>query len=287
MRDAFNALEALRVARDMPMPPPPPNFTANDKLVLIALILRCDASGACWPSVARLAKDTWLGRTAVKASIRRLQALGVLDVQTRRRDDTSEPDSNLYRIRIEVGHQTTGVGRHATDLGHDATDSGSPDGRPVGRHATGGRSPRDHKVLTEVPIGSTHGRTPLALTLADGPIPTHRQSRRETSPEHRELVAHFVALYEAARQTRPEITAKDRVAANRLLGNGRSVVDAKAILERAFATDFVRVNKPDLAYIAANVNSFIGVVPAKANGLHAVQPSAPNGERAFAIGRGT
>jgi hypothetical protein len=73
-------------------------------------------------------------------------------------------------------------------------------------------------------------------------------------------VAYFAELYTKARGCEPELDAKERVGANRLL-TGRTLDQTKAILDRAFADPFVAAKKPSLAYIASNVNAFQGTAP--------------------------
>jgi Helix-turn-helix domain len=51
-----------------------------DRLVLLALASRANAEGACWPSLADLARRTRLSRRQLQYALQRLEALGELRV---------------------------------------------------------------------------------------------------------------------------------------------------------------------------------------------------------------
>lgn len=279
--------DLLRAVRELKIPPPPPVLNATDKLVLLALVMRADANGASFPSHMRIAHDTWLSRRQVQRSLVKLQAAGIVDTRQRNvTDGGKERETNVYTVKIEV---VTNGRQVATTSHHVVTDSrggGDQESPGVVTNGQGGGDPRSQEVPNEGSRGSTQGRT-FALTgdPTSGVDGAKKKSRakREATPEHRDLVAHFVGLYEHARGCKPEIAAKDHVAANRLLANGRTLDDARAILDRAFADPFVAEKKPDLSYIAANVNAYIGTAPVKVDARRAVQP-APAGRSAWEAG---
>ncbi|MGH7439120.1 MAG: hypothetical protein ACRENE_25815 [Polyangiaceae bacterium] len=113
-------------------------------------------------------------------------------------------------------------------------------------------------------------KPPLTLAVVEGePRKRGRKEAKAPIPGHGEVIAAFVEEYERARGCKPEIGAKERTAANRLLLQGkRPATEAVAIVRRAMTDPFVRERKPDLAYIAGNVNAFQGTAPPKASGVH-------------------
>ena len=55
-----------------------PSLRPSQKLLLLALADRADDSGVCWPSLARLQKDTGLDIKTIRAGLARLCALGLI-----------------------------------------------------------------------------------------------------------------------------------------------------------------------------------------------------------------
>ena len=118
--------------------------------------------------------------------------------------------------------------------------------------------------------------------------PTKAKKTPKPKPEilgHADVIACFVEEYEKLRHEKPIIDGpKDGKAAKALLQKTGSADAAVTVIRRAFAEDnLVRTTKPDLTYIASNVNAYRGTAPAKTNGRAPVQPS--QGERAFTVGR--
>jgi len=130
---------------------------ATQKLVLVALAHRHNPdTGRCDPSVAKMASDCGLGRTAVKDALKALGEKGLIRAINRQFGDVfasnayefiwsagvtpdwdepqggRSPDDQggVENLRVGVGRQTTGVGRVAT----------------------GGRSPDDHELKREPEI---------------------------------------------------------------------------------------------------------------------------------------
>lgn len=102
------------------------------------------------------------------------------------------------------------------------------------------------------------------------PTPTQR---RQPTGDHQRVLAAFAEEYELCRKTKPVIDGKQAAAAKRLL-SGRTTGEAVAIVRRAFTDPFVAEKKPDLAYIASNVNAYRGEQPEVASGVHRVGPEA-------------
>ncbi len=74
------------------------------KLVLIKLADNANDGGACWPSVALVAKQTELSERAVQQHIRRCEELGLLTLQSRcDKADPRQQTTNLYRLNIGAG----------------------------------------------------------------------------------------------------------------------------------------------------------------------------------------
>lgn len=69
------------------------------KFVLMALADASDDDGYCWPSIPTLAKKTCLDDRSVQRIINRLKIDGLVNVQSRFRNDGS-PTSNGYRLAL-------------------------------------------------------------------------------------------------------------------------------------------------------------------------------------------
>ena len=234
------------------------NLSGHEKAVAMMLSTYIDDEGRAFPSLETLASATGFSRATVCRAVDVLVARGWV-----RRLRQGRTTSNTYQRGL---HE-----RPATSLGETRSPQGSTHVTTQGTDTGSGEPAALHLALVE--------------KATKKPKP---KAKAEATPEHRELIAYFVEVYEKLRGCKPEITAKHHVAANRLLGNGRGLVLAMHAIDRAFGTDFVRNDKPDLAYIAANVNAYVGTVPTRAKGGQPpVQPAAPAGERAFAIGRAT
>lgn len=65
-----------------------------ERLVYVALWLRCDGRFECYPSLARIAADTGLGRTRVGKAIKKMCMLGIVRKSERRPTHTV-----VYRVR--------------------------------------------------------------------------------------------------------------------------------------------------------------------------------------------
>lgn len=65
-----------------------------DRLVYIALILRADEKGECFPSIKKISEDTGLGKTTIIKSLKRLGVLGLLSKSPYRPKHT-----NYYTIK--------------------------------------------------------------------------------------------------------------------------------------------------------------------------------------------
>lgn len=71
-----------------------PSLTAPQRLVALALVSHANRSGMCWPSVATLARETALSRSAVLAALRALRKAGAVSWEQR----TASSTSSLYVV---------------------------------------------------------------------------------------------------------------------------------------------------------------------------------------------
>ncbi len=78
---------------------------APAKLVLIALAQHADEAGECYPSVARIAELTGMGRTTVRRALATLEARSLIDVEVRRLDGRQA--SSRYTLSLPRGPQRT------------------------------------------------------------------------------------------------------------------------------------------------------------------------------------
>ena len=109
--------------------------------------------------------------------------------------------------------------------------------------------------------------------------PAPRPVREAPSGDHQGLIAHFVAEFERLKGAKPVIGAKGGAGAKKLL-EGRSLAEAKAIVDRAFADPWWLDKNPDLAAIAGRINSFIGRKHSGGASQTQLQPSSPTWKKA-------
>ena len=149
------------------------------------------------------------------------------------------------------------------------------------RESPGDTMSDDLRESQSCPVGILQSPVPVPLKtetkIADVGRPTVKRARAEPTGDHAELIRAYIAEFEQLRGCKPVIDAKCGAGAKKLL-NGRTVDEAIAIVQRAFADPFIAQNKPDLASIAGNVNAYIGKDPA--SGTHRV---GTNGRLPFAV----
>jgi hypothetical protein len=90
--------------------------------------------------------------------------------------------------------------------------------------------------------------------------PAPPKVRRERSLDHQVLIAHYTAEFERLKGVKPVIGARGGAGAKKLL-EGRTLDEAKAIVDRALSDPWWLEKNPDLAAIAGKINSFIGRPP--------------------------
>ncbi len=75
------------------------------KLVLLKLADNANDQGECWPSYGHIASECEMGRSTVKAHIKRLAADGYLLIQERRKGERQS--SNMYKLTLEQGKEVS------------------------------------------------------------------------------------------------------------------------------------------------------------------------------------
>ena len=116
------------------------------KLVLMALADAADDKGACWPSVATLAKQCSMSTRTVQRALQDLIGAGLLNRDLRRRSDGSTT-SNLYQLNVagdDILSAAPGVG--VTGECHPCQGGGDMGDTP----GSTTRSPIDPSPQTEV-----------------------------------------------------------------------------------------------------------------------------------------
>ncbi len=135
----------------------PESLSSPERFVLLAIADHVDdATGDAWPSIARIARRTGLSRTTVKAAVRVLSELGVIDVVDQGAPVArAETRPNLYRwhpdqLRLGLDVQTRRVGGRsrrvvvAVDTQARSVDKGGVASRPG--------SPADREGVASRPL---------------------------------------------------------------------------------------------------------------------------------------
>jgi hypothetical protein len=158
-------------------------------------------------------------------------------------------------------------------------------GRPDPRHGPRQRAAdlaRQQLGLTEpatdrVPPGFQTASTGIPRPESESETETDREELPSQAPaaprrgedrssEHHALIAHYAAEFERLKGAKPVIGAKGGAGAKKLL-EGRTLAEAKAIVDRALSDPWMLENSPDLAAIAGKINAFIG-----RRGVHGAVP---------------
>jgi DNA-binding transcriptional ArsR family regulator len=114
------------------------------KHVLMALAYRHNhLKNRCDPAIETVAQDCGMSKSSVKASLRALQAMGLIEATQRK--DGRVHISNFYKLNFmtQVGQDTTGVGQDTTGVGQDTPH--------LGQDTTGDKSPHDPGVGQDTP----------------------------------------------------------------------------------------------------------------------------------------
>jgi len=137
------------------------------------------------------------------------------------------------------------------------------------RRKNSDRVPRDFQRISpgqlpmasgEIPSPESESETesePDGLRELPSQAPAPPEPRVEGPSEHQQLIAHFAAEFERLKGVKPVIGPKGGAGAKKLL-EGRTLAEAKAIVDRALSDPWVLENSPDLAAIAGRINAFIG-----------------------------
>lgn len=183
----MKTIELLRMVRDLASCD---ELGSTDKQVLLALVLRCNDAGECWPSHSTLGRDCWLNDRTVRRSLLRLEAARLISVRRRRIAGSSEADTNVYRIELgEVGNQSPHVGAYDPEVGTQDPHLGTQDphrggvgSAQVGTHDPHGGGVGSGNLPIEDPIGRPQGRKRgLSLRLEVPPEPLTEVTTRGKS----------------------------------------------------------------------------------------------------------
>ena len=149
----------------------------------------------------------------------------------------------------------------------------NPDRAPRGGRADSEWIPFGiQKSSSEIPPSESETETELRRR-SPSRAPGHPGSGSERASEHRELVAYYSAAFERLKGVKPVVGARGGAGAKKLL-QGRTLAEAKAIVDRALSDPWWLDRNPDLGAIAGKINSFIG---RKASGGGAPQVQPPGG----------
>jgi hypothetical protein len=111
--------------------------------VYAALCRYANEQGFCWPSVAKIAKDTGMSTNRVRQSLTDLQRVNLISIEHRKRkDDLNLP--SIYTL-LEVVEYFTTESTPPDEVLHDMNKGTSPDEVGVLHHVKGGTSPREAK----------------------------------------------------------------------------------------------------------------------------------------------
>jgi hypothetical protein len=154
----------------------PASLSSPERFVLLAIADHVDdATGDAWPSIARIARRTGLSRTSVKAAVRILSELGVIDVVDQGAPVArAETRPNLYRwhpdqLRLGLDVRTRRVGGRS---------------RRVVEPVDGPAQPGDKEGVASRP-GSPADREGVASRPGGGRQPTPNPHRTLTTPAGR------------------------------------------------------------------------------------------------------
>jgi hypothetical protein len=253
---------------------------STEKLVAYTLITRADRDTARWTwSQARIARDADLGRSTVKAAIRKLARFAVISIRARTVDGSNERDCNEYRI--EVGWQ---VGQEMPHVGQEMPHGGAGPDRQVGQDLPeGGAGAGQITALSTAPSSLPREMAPPApLTLSGEPtmapvkVPKARAKVPKHTPEQIALkdriVQAFIAGVKLAKGIEPKLAHAGEHAAAFALAKAYGADEVCGIVTRATADPFVLSSNCTLRYIASKADSWRGTAPAP---VRAPRPGAP------------
>jgi hypothetical protein len=169
--------------------------------------------------------------------------------------------------------------RARKDPGGTGRPRRNPDPIPPGVRSDSDRiAPGAQTDSGGIPPSESESESETESEVKESPshAPAARGPGQLRSGEHQQLVAHFASEFERLKGVKPVIGAKGGAGAKKLL-QGRTLVEAKAIVDRALADAWWLERNPDLAAIAGRVNSFIGRRAPPASGPLGQTPLQPPG----------
>jgi len=94
------------------------DLDGNDKIVYASILSRIGDNGKCWPGTRRIATDCGVHRSTAMRSLKRLEEVGLIEVENRRNGLSSR-----YKISPESGSNLQPVAK--CDRSQNATTGGS------------------------------------------------------------------------------------------------------------------------------------------------------------------
>ncbi len=185
------------------------NLAPPSRLIMLTLSDMADANTAViperhTPSLAQIADETGLGRTAVKAHLNRLESLGWI-IRSRPSEKAArlEHERTQYALAVPNPDEAWSLGDLAssTKLGREATMPRSLGDHALGREATMPRSPSDHLYKEDDPDDlNNHTKAAPQPEVCVPPPPAPPvvpQPRREDPPTRVQLIDGWKALLAA------------------------------------------------------------------------------------------
>lgn len=254
----FEALESIRKRTDLGIYA---RYTYRE------LAARADAEqGTCYPSYARIARDTGMSRRTVIRAVKELVEAGILTLKGRAAEGLQI--TNLFTIRYAPPLPAVSSSHHPIDddegvvpTSHHGSVQQSPPQCPPDTRGSAHQSPELSTLNSPMNCpGNPHaGVQPIFIDLAEEREPVKDETmvapQPPTPPPHLELVDYFKTAYSAiANGAEPTGRLKMDTAA-RLILKELSLVEGKSLIDKFFASsDPFWARNRDLQFIANQMN---------------------------------
>lgn len=218
------------------------------KAVLLAIAPRCNKRGQCWPSRARIARETEQSVDTVDRMLKYLVEMGFISIEKRKRSDNENvATSSIITLLVDAERAVTELARNRTGTARRAPDSGDETGEGVA--AASGYPPGENEggvaASSAATVAASSAATVAATVrpheeslkgsveerdardadlrfeedwkefLAAGPwtdamdLPRAKQLLRELNVKDRQLAARMAARYRVACAGPPKAKPKD------------------------------------------------------------------------------
>jgi hypothetical protein len=278
-------------------------LSSTQTIVLLLLAHHAGRGNVCFPSLETLTRKGGFGSDkTVRVALAALASRGLVQIehggQHRPNRYTLERSTLVALPRFQPGNGyrpdddgQTGNGDRSepsqTGNGYRSEAMGRGEPRPVMATArpvittvqTGNGYPltSQERIINVPEREESHASLPLPRVETG---PTNDRSRAsspkppaKTSPssDHSRVIAAFIDVYRETHEGQSPVIRgpRDGKAVKELLSSLKTPDEAIAAIRRAFVDDFVRTKKPDLTYIAANVNAFRGPATTNSGRPHA------------------